>query len=53
MKTQIKKLKDAYDEARHCGYMGSFIDYLKSVGVDLNTLNVNHSYNTLEGTKTK
>ena len=37
----LKDIKEAYDEARNCGYQGTLIDYIKSVGIDLSILKSN------------
>jgi hypothetical protein len=32
---KLKELSQAYDEAKNCGFNGSFLDYLKSLDVRL------------------
>ena len=32
------KLKDAYTEACNCGYKGTFLDWIKSVGITIEDL---------------
>jgi len=34
----LKKIRQAYDEAVHCGYAGDLASYVLSVGVDLGDL---------------